>query len=423
MCHFRCILFLLLIAFQSCAQTVPTNSPSKNTPIPDTVKRENKAILKESEDLPASKSESIDEIQIRSDKKSSKPETDRKQKISNNRDEELMIVAPSSVPSEDTNKDSKLSNQKLMQQQFEVNQTSSTKNSARRSASPAEQLLMDQSVSYYKSSNPNSFESHYYTYLAGHYNINLIPELRQAERLTTNSTDIQKQFAVYYIIVNDSDSALMYIQQLIDGNIISERDLSYSRDLLLSGLPSSTLILHGFQDMLSTYFVQHKQNLRLDVQLLSLDFMQSENYRTEWESQALLLPTRNIIDTAYLSELCALNTNRNLQLSLTIPKDYFQEIKSNCYPLGLTFLYTNNPIDNHLFNERLWNSEWNKETLKTVNNSGKSDWSTNYLPVLITMKERYELEGNEKKVNEMNAAILSIAGKTQQTQKVKKYTK
>ena len=311
--------------------------------------------------------------------------------------------------------------QMQMQEQFENYQYSSNRQYSRRSASAEEQSNMDASVGYYNTVLPNTFESHFYTYLAGHYNTDLYPELQAAAAIQPTNTEVKKQQAAYHIITNESELALPEIKELIDANVVSQGQLTYANDLLLSGEESSILIMHGFEDMFAVYYVQQNNAVRQDVQLLSLDFMQSETYRAEWASKDLVLPESTVIDTAYLAELCELNSGKSLQLSLTLPKDYFIPMKNNLYPIGLTFRYSPSPVDNYSVNYNLW-----KETLQfqlineTANDSGDK-WCSNYLPMLVSLRKQLVLQGNTAEEELVNKAILKIGTKTNNPEKVKKY--
>jgi hypothetical protein len=308
-----------------------------------------------------------------------------------------------------------------MQEQFENYQYSSNRQYSRRSASAEEQSNMDASVGYYNTVLPNTFESHFYTYLAGHYNTDLYPELQAAAALQPTNTEVKKQQAAYHIITNASELALPEIKELIDANVVSQGQLTYANDLLLSGEEASILVMHGFEDMFAVYYVQQNNAVRQDVQLLSLDFMQSETYRADWASKDLVLPESTVIDTAYLTELCELNSGKSLQLSLTLPKDYFVPMKNNLYPIGLTFRYSPSPVDNYSVNYNLW-----KETLKfqlineTASDSGDK-WCSNYLPMLVSLRKQLVLQGNTTEEELVNKAILKIGTKTNNPEKVKKY--
>jgi hypothetical protein len=308
-----------------------------------------------------------------------------------------------------------------MQTQFQDNQYRSNSQYSRRSASPEEQLNMDASVGYYNTVLPNTFESHFYTYLAGHYNTELYPDLQAAAALQPANTEVKKQQAAYHIITNESDLALPVIKELIDANVVSQGQLIYANDLLLSGEEEAILVMHGFEDMFAVYYMQQNNAVREDVQLLSLDFMQSETYRAGWASKNLALPASTVIDTAYLAELCELNSGKSLQLSMTLPKDYFVPMKNNLYPIGLTFRYSVAPVDNYSVNYNLWKETLKFQLINEASNDSGDKWCPNYLPMLVSLRKQLVLQGNTVEEEAVNKAILKIGEKTNNPEKVKKY--
>lgn len=309
----------------------------------------------------------------------------------------------------------------IMQEQFVTNQYSSNRQVTRRSASPVEQSNMDAAVGYYNAILPNSFESHFYTYLAGHYNTVLFPELEAAAALEPENTEVKKQLAAYHIITQDKDEALPIIADLIEEDIVSQGQLLYANDLLLSNEENAVLVLHGFDDMFAAYYMQQNASVRNDVELLSLDFMQSETYRNQWKEKGYVLPESTKIDTAYLGALCKLNPEKPMQLSMTIPKEYFVPVKANLYPVGLTFRYSSLPVNNYESNYRLWKQDFDFGLLENEAEDRNDNWCTNYLPMLVSLKKQLAVNGNKAEEELVGKTIRKIGEKTGTLERVKKY--
>jgi hypothetical protein len=310
-----------------------------------------------------------------------------------------------------------------MQKQFETNQLNSSRQYTRRSASDYEQMNMDNSVEYYRRVIPNAFETHFYTYLAGHYNTDLYPELQAAAGLRPGDPEVIKQLAAYHIITNNAEEAVPLIRELIDTGVVSAGQLLYASDLLVSGDSNAIIVTHGFEDMFAAYYVQNTAFLGSTVQLLSLDLMQSATYRANWANETIVLPESETIDTAYLIQFCQLNADRNIQLSMTLPRNYFSSMKANLYPVGLTFRYSETAVDNFERNYQLWSKGMNLQLIDHPINHGNGDnWSVNYLPMLVTLRRQLLLMGRKKEVEKLDRQILAIGARTNNTDKVKKYT-
>lgn len=326
-----------------------------------------------------------------------------------------------SVPAMEESDSPSVPQSAVMQEQFISNQFSSNRQSSRRSASPVEQSNMEEAVGYYNATLPNSFESHFYTYLAGHYNTALYPELEAAAAIQPENTEVKKQLAAYHIITKKTDEALPIIADLIEEDVVSQGQLLYANDLLLSNEENAVLVLHGFDDMFAAYYMQQNASVRNDVELLSLDFMQSETYRNQWKEKGFILPETTTIDTAYLGALCKLNPEKPMQLSMTIPKDYFVLVKSNLYPVGLTFRYSSLPVNNYESNYRLWKQDFDFGLLENEAKDRNDNWCTNYLPMLVSLKKQLALNGDKAEEELVGKTIRKIGEKTGTLERVKKY--
>lgn len=364
-------------------------------------------------------------VRLMDQKMNAEPKADskarKKTQVELNREQELNITAPASEMDADGAVPSATIR---MEQQFKTNQLNATHQYTRRSASPDEQMSMDQSVKFYQSQSPQSFESHFYAYLAGHHNWKLYPELQLAAALEPENPDVIRQLAAYHIMTGEAENAISEIELLIAKEELTTEQLAYANDLLVSGMENAVIVLHGFADMLTAYYVQQKQDIRNDVRLVSLDLLQSSDYRNEWmKSDQLRFPASSQIDTTYLRQFCEMNPEHNIQLSLTIPKDYFVPVKTKLYPVGLTFLYSEVPVEYFERNKQLWYEQLEKEPLleyelgafganapamekkKEAIKINESRLSNNYLPMMVTLKTQLEKAGEKKKAEELERQI------------------
>lgn len=355
-------------------------------------------------------------VQIQSDKK--KEFTEERKKFS---DSESVPATASEkenqIPVSDTQ--SSLSRVKM---RFESNKSSASGQYNRRSATPQEQTEMDASAAFFNNTLPESFEAHFYTWVAGHYDTRLYPQLQQAAKLQPQNAEVHKQLAAYHIITGDADSAVAQINGMISDELIDAGQLAYTSDLLLSCDSNAVLVLHGFDDMFATYYVQQHNEIRKDVRIMSLDFMQSPQYRAMWSGK-LNLPASNWIDTTYLTQLCRLNNTLPLQLSMTIPRDYFAGMRANLYPVGLTMRFSEEPLNNFGRNNRLWNESMSKQlVLQRFNDKGEM-WLSNYLPMLITLRQQLLEQGKKDEAEKIKSTILLIGERTDKSEKIKKYVR
>ena len=302
--------------------------------------------------------------------------------------------------------------------------TYSTSDTQRTSRSPSiqQQVQMDQAVDYFEVNAPGSFESHYFKYVAGNYNTELVSDLKAAEQIRPSNADVHVQLAGYYMIEDDVDSALIYTEKLRESNRLADNVIAYSEDILRSVPESGTLITHGFDDGYGSYYAQNSVGVREDVTLVSLDFIQSDSYKEELKDKGFQLPESEVVDVDYLAEFCVLNVDKNISISLTTPKEYFQAIQDKLYVVGLVFEYHPESFDNFSRNDFLWNNSMEKEVIvNPIDEKGKQ-LSANYLPMLLHLRKVYQVTGEKEKLKEVDEVSDQVGvqcRKYEQVQKVK----
>jgi hypothetical protein len=288
-----------------------------------------------------------------------------------------------------------------------------------RSPSMEQQVEMDAAVEYFEINDPSSFEYNYFKYTAGNYDVSLYENLEVAESVRPNNSDVHVQMAGYFMIKDEQDSALIYINKLIESERLTNNVVEYAADVLRSVPEEGILITHGFDDSYGAYYAQRKNNIRPDVTLMSLDFMQSDYYRESLKDKGYELPESEVINVNFLNNFCLLNEEKNLSIALTTPKEYFKPMKGELFIVGLVFEYHK---DNFYSNDYLWNEQFTKEMIgNPIDEKGKQ-LSANYLPMLFYLRKVYEQRGEDDKREEVDRVTDQIgmqSNKYEQVQKVK----
>lgn len=306
-------------------------------------------------------------------------------------------------------------------QSFSTTKSSAAQNRTQRTPSVQNQSKMNEAVELLSVTAPESFEYHFFSYQAGNYNTDLINHLNEAEKLRPNNSDVHIQKASYHLIKNETELARNYLEKLKVSTRLSQDVIDYTEDLLLSAPTNGTLITHGFDDGYGSFYHQVVNRIRPDVQIVSLDFMQSKQYLADLSNRGYKLPKRELIDVTYLKEFCELNALKNISISATLPMEYLNGIADKLYIVGLVLEYKKESnYDNFNRNEELWEKTLKKTLTANVISEKGRQLSANYLPMLLHLRQVYEQKGEQDKKKKIDKVIDQIAAQSNKYEQVKK---
>jgi hypothetical protein len=293
---------------------------------------------------------------------------------------------------------------------FSLVRQNSKFNKFQRTPLPAEQSEMDAKVKQLELISPNSWEYHLAYFAAGNYNLDRSQALEKAYQMNPENLEVQKQYVSLKYMEGDTLSAQNMLSTMSLNELISLEVERYTSDVLTSCSMNSTLITHGFEDTYGTLFNQFSHQQRMDVNVVSLDFLQSPQYRKTLEKKGYVLPKTTKIDVGYLSQFCYLNADKELFLSVTIPRTYFEPISKKLFPVGVTFQYANAPAEDLPDRqENMWFYQLNKFGL--AEGEDRSKFAMNYIPLLLYLEQKYIQEGNEVLLLQVRDSMDFILGK------------
>lgn len=365
-----------------------------------------------------------DDSKNKQEKTSSKPESEEAPVIEEvqSREENKKVSAKKKVDQDASGMAPGKAEQAIQKEASTFNYYNSQSKTQReqRSPTPAQQSQMNGAVSYFETHAPESFEYHYYKYIAGNHNTSLVNHLKEAEKIRPNNTDVQVQLAAYYMIQNSTTDVSNYLEKLVSNGRLAKSVVIYAEDVLRSVPKNGVLITHGFDDTYGAWYAQTKKGIRGDVKIISLDLLQSTEYRAKLKKEGFTVPSATVVDVKFLEQFCQLNEKKNLAISLTTPKEYFQPILSDIYLTGLVFEYKTTKYDNFWRNNTLWNSELDKKLVQNTMDAKGRELSANYLPMLMQMRKVYNQKGMQEKVSEIDSYIDAIGAQSKKYEQVQK---
>jgi hypothetical protein len=292
---------------------------------------------------------------------------------------------------------------------------------SQRSPTVDQQVQMDNLVQVLEKSSPESFEYHYFKFVAGNYSVALVEHLKKAELLRPTNSDVHIQFVAYYWCMNEKRKALPYLEKLMGSGRLNWSILNYSKDLLRSVPSQGTLVTHGMEDSYACLYLQISEGIRTDVNVISLDLLQSEAVQKQLLVYGFNLPQNTTIDVAYLKEFCVQNNTRNIALSMTIPKEYLIPIQENLFVTGLVLEYkTDLSYQNSARNEYLWNYEFIKLIIMEASNEKERQLTANYLPMLLILRNTYMLTNETEKLAFVEEVLTQVAVQSRKQEQIQK---
>jgi hypothetical protein len=212
------------------------------------------------------------------------------------------------------------------------------------------------------------------------------------------------------LIESDSLDLLGYLEDQVESGVLSSEYIEYGSDLLLSAPENSTLITHSFEDTYATLYNQLKFKKNTDITVINLDFLQSVAYRKNLHRLNYIIPEESVVNTQFLTHFCALNSAKQIALSMTLPSDYFLPLQSFLFIQGIVFEY--NPLTNLMDrNQSLFEEKLAKKVI-FQNSIISNKLASNYIPMLLQLESNYQANGDMEKVKAVNAMIDEIARKS-----------
>lgn len=390
------VLLFVVLGFLDASAQSTVETPSKNL-IPDTIQS------KKMEAAPIPETESLEEM------KRATPQAKKAKFAESN----------SATPQTNSTDSETLSTNKtaFYYQTFQNNYSASKTQNFQRTPTPSMQSKMEESAIFFQNTFPGSFEANFFGYRASNYNLEKINQLETASKLQPENNDVRTELVLANVIINDNEQVDSLTQKLIDSGKYTVGELNYSTDLINSIPENSTLVVHGITELIPTVYTRNQMN-RYDLQIISIDLMQSSQYRTSIEGLGYYIPKQTVVDTNFFVNFVQNNTQKNLFISMSFPKSYFQSIAPDLVVYGLSFGYQVMGYDPFNWNLNVYNQLWDKELLQKKQDARSDQLAANYLPCLMNLEKQFGLLNRLNHQIEVQQLILRIAERSQRTKQL-----
>ena len=307
--------------------------------------------------------------------------------------------------------------QNLQQTLTEIKQMSSQK-----TPTPKQVQKLNYELIKIKNVNENAFEYHLYNYKVGNYDFDRIDDLKTAARLQPNHPEVLKSLSAYHYILDDESSLKQHLSKMNAAKHFSTELTDFANDVLHSLPKKSILLTHGDDDTYPLLIEQYVNSTRKDIQIISLDHLQSEVYRERLKKQGFNMPKSNIINTSYFKEFVSLNKN-NLVIATSVPKSYLQKVQGKIEVEGLGFrVEKQDKVEANNRLVKLYESTI-KPSLQSKKGTRYQKVLSNYLPLLFEVRNYWIELGDIEKVKGVESEIIDIARRTDKLEQISKMLK
>jgi hypothetical protein len=290
-----------------------------------------------------------------------------------------------------------------------------------RTPTPQMQQALDEKVEDLNEIAPNSFEYHLFNYSSGNYDVSREESLNLVYKQQPGNTEVLKLTSANAIVKGDTLNAKKYLNQLEFKNVIQQETIDYTADVLKSAAGNAALITHGFNDSYGAYQNQLNKNQQTEIDVISLDFMQSQSYRDVLTTKGYDVPVQKEVNVGYLKSFCELNADKNIAISMTLPKEYLLPLQSKLYTCGLIFEYRESlDVSGSAILEDLWYNQLNKKVLTVYQTNLSNAYAGNYLPMLLYLKSHYEQQKDFNNLQKIEMDIQKVSNKSGKSSSLKK---
>jgi hypothetical protein len=294
-------------------------------------------------------------------------------------------------PSDDANEKLEIRNLEKDVNDYKTIRTKTKSNAYARSPSEGAQQLLDKNVQEIQSIAPESIEAEILYYDAGNYNADRASALQSSLEKDAENEEALTLWVANSLVLGDTIQAFATLKKMEALNYIPRDVLCYAKDLYASVPKNAILITHGKWDTYGFVYEQMYGSENQQSLNVSLDLLQSPQYRKLLTRKGLMLPEGKRIDVEYFKALCEINDERQFAFSMTIPKEYLVSFAKQMIPNGLVFLYpSSDEVDQVVANNEAYLDSFLFMDCGQMENNSLVGLNANYLPMLMLLEQQYE---------------------------------
>lgn len=267
-----------------------------------------------------------------------------------------------------------------------------------------QQKELDRIVTILAENAPNSYEYHFVKYINGNFNTAFKDNLFEAYRLKPDAREVRKEMFGYYALTGNKGKQKELARTL--KNSYSTNTKAYYKSLV-SSTQITTIFVSGEADAYPLLILQSLGEIRSNIEIVNLDFLQNDSYRKAALQKWGASETAFVGNESSFMKAAMRALKTRAFISSTISQAYLSQVGDFCFLTGLHYQYSC-PDQKKALTE-FWNKAKGELAAIKLENSTERRLYGNYLPPLLTLY-KLKLVQNEKD-SALRAGILILAEK------------
>ncbi len=278
---------------------------------------------------------------------------------------------------------------------------------------------------------PNSFE---YNYLQSFNTIDDEKSLRfllMAYKIDPKRKETYEGLLTEYMVRWDEDKATEIAKRIMSSNIFSNPIYMWNNNILQSATKNSIIFSCGDMDTLPRWVLQRARGTRTDVTVINQPLMANSptylagtfkklNIQPYGKSKKDFPNTEDYKNELlkYIIKQCSARKSIHFDCGVDIKLFSKLGIKSKMYLTGLSFTYSEQPIDNMAITKKNFEQVMNLEYITTdfqvhpQDGIVKKSMNISYIPGLMKLKNHYVQAGESNKAAKYTALMNYIANES-----------
>ena len=270
------------------------------------------------------------------------------------------------------------------------------------------------------SSFPNTFETNFIQYVHAGENTESGIHLLNAYELNPNRSEIYDELLEYAEWTSNETLSVEAASKIKASNKYDNAIYDYSEQLLNNLPQNSYLITSGELETITSKVIQLVEGKQASITVIRKKWLEEGRYSKERLSELGLTISDLSGDLQPLiQKLITSNPGKNFYLSLTLPLSDFDYMLDRLYLTGLTYKYSEIPIQNLNMISENWVSYNNISEQVYANSEWGKKLISNYLLSGIKLFQYYQDTGDNRKAKKLKEKLLAIARTCNQENDVK----